>query len=641
MIPEEPARAAGPELTAEMVADSATASAPAISPDGHWVAYLVTTASEPAQGPASTLWIAATDGSEPPRPLTAGPAQAPRWTPDADAISYLAGGQLCLIRPDGSGEVTLTSWKPAITAHLPLGPLIAVVARDRELGGDPEVWSEPGRVNRLWQLEPGRAGLEPVAGLGDRHVVEIAARPDGEALAVISWDRPEDEPGAFTARLHIADLSTGQVRDLGPAGLDARSPVWWPAKDGWHVAYLAITPPGPVGGDAIFDVPPEGPHRNLTAGLDVCPAELVQVPGKPPLALFADGLDTAVYQLDPGRGRFRPAADLDRPGRLAHRERFRGADRPPAEHRLPAAGGPRQAAGRVTDPAQRHAAGAARDHLGHPGAALVSRLRRTGPGRPAHPAAGRSRADGPFPLVTLVHGGPYGRYADSLALAWWPSGQWLATAGYAVFLPNPRGSAGHGHEFAVSVAGAVRYAGVDRHSHRDRPAGRRGSGRPGPARYRRVEPRRFHGRLGRGADRPVQGRPHGRGHLRLGHADRVGKTGPARGRPGRRVRLGEHRTAPPRQPARSATARVRTPVLIVHGREDTNVPVGHEMYFHRALGHYGAEHEWPSTRAKGIRSWSGTTRLTCSDDQEVRAVAQPGPVSAARSAAGSQSRPGS
>ncbi|MFY9927105.1 MAG: S9 family peptidase, partial [Streptosporangiaceae bacterium] len=304
MIPEEPARAAGPELTAEMVADSATASAPAISPDGHWVAYLVTTASGAGQGPASTLWIAATDGSEPPRPLTAGPAQAPRWTPDADAISYLAGGQLCLIRPDGSGEVTLTSWKPAITAHLPLGPLIAVVARDRELGGDPEVWSEPGRVNRLWQLEPGRAGLEPVAGLGDRHVVEIAARPDGEALAVISWDRPEDEPGAFTARLHIADLSTGQVRDLGPAGLDARSPVWWPAKDGWHVAYLAITPPGPVGGDAIFDVPPEGPHRNLTAGLDVCPAELVQVPGKPPLALFADGLDTAVYQLDPGRGRF-------------------------------------------------------------------------------------------------------------------------------------------------------------------------------------------------------------------------------------------------------------------------------------------------------------------------------------------------
>lgn len=40
-------------------------------------------------------------------------------------------------------------------------------------------------------------------------------------------------------------------------------------------------------------------------------------------------------------------------------------------------------------------------------------------------------------------------------LGWDPSGQWLATAGYAVFLPNPRGGKGHGHDFAVRVAGAV------------------------------------------------------------------------------------------------------------------------------------------------------------------------------------------
>src|SRR3954464_6905293 len=53
--------------------------------------------------------------------------------------------------------------------------------------------------------------------------------------------------------------------------------------------------------------------------------------------------------------------------------------------------------------------------------------------------AGKSASDGPFPLVTIVHGGPYDRYADRLQLFWFPSAQWLATAGYAVFLPNPRG----------------------------------------------------------------------------------------------------------------------------------------------------------------------------------------------------------
>jgi len=30
-----------------------------------------------------------------------------------------------------------------------------------------------------------------------------------------------------------------------------------------------------------------------------------------------------------------------------------------------------------------------------------------------------------------------------------------STSGYAVFLPNPRGGMGHGHEFAAAVAGGV------------------------------------------------------------------------------------------------------------------------------------------------------------------------------------------
>ena len=32
-------------------------------------------------------------------------------------------------------------------------------------------------------------------------------------------------------------------------------------------------------------------------------------------------------------------------------------------------------------------------------------------------------------------------------------------------------------------------------------------------------------------------------------------------------------------------------MLIVHGEDDTNVPVGQAIYLHRALSWYGAEHE--------------------------------------------------
>ncbi|GAA2276623.1 hypothetical protein GCM10010430_73160 [Kitasatospora cystarginea] len=47
------------------------------------------------------------------------------------------------------------------------------------------------------------------------------------------------------------------------------------------------------------DAGPAQQHRNLTAGMAVCPTELVQVAEGTPLALFADGLDIALYRLDP------------------------------------------------------------------------------------------------------------------------------------------------------------------------------------------------------------------------------------------------------------------------------------------------------------------------------------------------------
>ncbi|MCW5882321.1 MAG: S9 family peptidase, partial [Anaerolineae bacterium] len=62
---------------------------------------------------------------------------------------------------------------------------------------------------------------------------------------------------------------------------------------------------------------------------------------------------------------------------------------------------------------------------------------------------------GPLPLVALVHGGPYGRYGLGLHLSWGNWGQWLATAGYAVLMPNYRGGMGHGDRFASAARGGV------------------------------------------------------------------------------------------------------------------------------------------------------------------------------------------
>jgi dipeptidyl aminopeptidase/acylaminoacyl peptidase len=59
-------------------------------------------------------------------------------------------------------------------------------------------------------------------------------------------------------------------------------------------------------------------------------------------------------------------------------------------------------------------------------------------------------SEGPLPLLVLVHGGPSwcwgGYFSDSE-----PSSVLLADAGYAVLLPNPRGSNGRGHAFAQAI----------------------------------------------------------------------------------------------------------------------------------------------------------------------------------------------
>lgn len=42
----------------------------------------------------------------------------------------------------------------------------------------------------------------------------------------------------------------------------------------------------------------------------------------------------------------------------------------------------------------------------------------------------------------------------------------------------------------------------------------------------------------------------------------------------------------------SYASRVRTPVLILHGEDDTNVPVSQGLFLHRALRHHGVPHEF-------------------------------------------------
>ncbi len=76
-------------------------------------------------------------------------------------------------------------------------------------------------------------------------------------------------------------------------------------------------------------------------------------------------------------------------------------------------------------------------------------------GYPVHGWLVRPDGPGPHPVLLVVHGGPFAQYEWSL----FDEAQVYASAGYAVVLGNPRGSAGYGQRHARAVLG--RFGTVD------------------------------------------------------------------------------------------------------------------------------------------------------------------------------------
>lgn len=580
---------------AEMMVDYAAPWWPVMSPGGSRVAYVHMETDGDGRRRASLRLDA--------ERLLVGRRRirALQWSADSAELLCLADGQLHRIRLSAEGTPAdpevLTNRPGGIVDYVALvgGRSAAIVTTDEEraddAGSDAFVWGEHVPCDRLRLLDLETDAYSDVKGLSDRHVIAVAARPDGEALAVISWAEPLDDPGAFTARLHVVDARTGEVEDLGAIGLDACTPVWWrDGDDAWHIAYIAT--PVDQRGAVVFDATASG-HRDLTSGMEACPVQLAQVDEGMPLALFAEGLDTPVYRLDAETMRFgrvlRVDGLLDALSASSTGEAIVVRKSTSYEPKDLFTGPVQGPLARLTDvePELRRVDWARRERLlyrAEDGLELEGLLILP---------PGRSRQDGPFPLITSVHGGPYYRHSDDLPLFEQPAPQWLAAAGYAVFLPNPRGSQGRGYAFANLVNGAV---GGDEYT--DILTGIDLLIAEGVA-----DPER----LG------ISGWSHG-GFMAawaVGHTERfkAALMGAGISDWAMQVGLGElgeqdgrlaggygwesagphpHDLASPI----SYASRVRTPVLILHGEQDQNVPLGQAIYFHRALRHYGVEHEF-------------------------------------------------
>ncbi len=121
----------------------------------------------------------------------------------------------------------------------------------------------------------------------------------------------------------------------------------------------------------------------------------------------------------------------------------------------------------------------------------------------------------PVKTVVQIHGGPEWAWWSGWLGSWHEWAQMLASHGYAVFMPNPRGSDGQGTAFAKAAKGD--WGGGDYQDVIDGvDAGQATHCRSIAPRHWRLELRWLHVRMGGHSYRPLQGRGGRRGACRCG-----------------------------------------------------------------------------------------------------------------------------
>jgi dipeptidyl aminopeptidase/acylaminoacyl peptidase len=477
-------------------------SALAPSPDGRWLAVVVQRLDREGAKYVSDLWRVPTDGS-PAMQLTRGDSKdtAPRFRHDG-ALCFLSNRQPNEVKPDDEAEKRMQVWclpaeggEPVMLTDEPLGvesfrcakradrmvllaPVLADVPHDRQR----EVAAErakKGPSARRYSRQPvrhwdhwlhqnedfafthvitcdgqgrHRVDLTP----GARHEFAIEPEfdlcPDGRRVAIT-----RQMPGADRERdttILLIDIDTRAQRVFGEAPcVDFDAPVFSP--DGRHIASVrsfrspqAVMRPLAV----VIDVA-SGNIRELAAHWDRWPSVADwSGDGRKLVASADDDGHAPVVTIDVDSGAVERVTSVAAGG--AHSYLVRLADGRLAGIRSTLLEAPECF---VTDARAGSTPRALARLSGHGKAdfASVETLRATSTdGAPIHCFLMKPKdARGPLPLLLWIHGGPIGMDVDGWHWRWNPL---LAVAqGYAVALPNPRGSTGFGQDFIQGIWGNV------------------------------------------------------------------------------------------------------------------------------------------------------------------------------------------
>ncbi len=457
-------------ITPEEIADRIVPTDPRISPDGSRVAFVAALVGKTGEHPTRAIWIG--ERGQPARQLTAGTANdhSPRWSPDGMQLLFqsdrlkrgdeeerlfvlpLAGGEA---RPLGDlvGEMSQPEWSPD-------GRFVAVLRQDPESDeakarkkerDDAAVVEEDSRYTRLWVIDS-ESGRARCLMSSEREVRSFAWVPDGQSLVAISTDAVEYDAVLGAGDVWQIPVAGGMPRHIARLRTMPSSPVVVETGSGPLVAMRADDHREQPS-DSIWLVPLSGGEaRNLIPELSGIVEEIVPLPGFPGrvAARIVERTRGRVYAVDVTDGAMTPLTppSLAERGSLLHGLRFSDDGGHLAAIWSDATTPEEVYLGEVQGAAE---------PVSTFGKSFAGRLQPTEhvtwqsddgveiEGLLTYPAGYQPGQR--YPLVVEIHGGPSWQWEDRVMLDWHDWAQMLASRGYAVLMPNPRGSTGYGHAF--------------------------------------------------------------------------------------------------------------------------------------------------------------------------------------------------
>ena len=226
---------------------------PQVSPDGNWVAYVVSTTDAKEDRSNSHIWMVNIDGSNNRQITFSNESEnSPRWSPDGKYLSFTSsrpgktrGNQVWLLDRNGGEAYQLTEIKGRLQGHewSPDSKRLALVI------GDPDPEAEPGP-----SPQPGATATPRVP----------------KPIVIDRYRYKQDGQGYLLSGRHsyvyLFDIESKKLERLTKSKWDESSPAWSP--DGARIAFMSNHSDDPDRDPAaqlyVVDAKPGATEKQLT-----------------------------------------------------------------------------------------------------------------------------------------------------------------------------------------------------------------------------------------------------------------------------------------------------------------------------------------------------------------------------------------